>query len=150
VRLNIVADRPELLTAATAEQIEQHRELVRQADRPLRRAALQPLRLPAGAHRPDGRHRSGAPPLLRERHRSGILPRLEQPTRPNRNLLPHEYNHSWDGKFRRPADLWTPNFNVPMRDSLLWVYEGQDQYWGYVLGARSASSPGNRRWTRWP
>src|SRR6185436_11284377 len=49
----------------------------------------------------------------------------------------HEYNHSWDGKFRRPADLWTPNFNVPMRDSLLWVYEGQDQYWGYVLGARS-------------
>ncbi len=54
-----------------------------------------------------------------------------------RGLLPHEYTHSWDGKFRRPADLWTPNFNVPMQDSLLYVYEGQTQYWGEVLAARS-------------
>ena len=54
-----------------------------------------------------------------------------------RDLLPHEFTHSWNGKFRRPADLWTPNFAVPMRDSLLWVYEGQTQYWGYVLSARS-------------
>ncbi|HEX5473326.1 MAG TPA: hypothetical protein VFX12_01590 [Vicinamibacterales bacterium] len=54
-----------------------------------------------------------------------------------RDLLAHEYTHSWNGKFRRPADLWTPNFNVPMRDSLLWVYEGQTQYWGYVLAARA-------------
>ncbi len=54
-----------------------------------------------------------------------------------RDLLPHEFNHSWDGKFRRPADLWTPNFNVPMQDSLLWVYEGQTQFWGYVMAARS-------------
>ena len=54
-----------------------------------------------------------------------------------RDLLAHEYTHSWDGKFRRGADLWTPSFNVPMRDSLLWVYEGQTQYWGYVLAARS-------------
>ena len=52
-------------------------------------------------------------------------------------LLAHEYTHSWNGKFRRPADLWTPNFNVPMGDSLLWVYEGGTQYWGYVLAARS-------------
>ncbi|WP_426687514.1 M61 family metallopeptidase [Rhodanobacter ginsengiterrae] len=56
---------------------------------------------------------------------------------PNRDLLAHEYVHSWNGKFRRPADLWTPNFNVPMGDSLLWVYEGQTQYWGFVLTARS-------------
>jgi predicted metalloprotease with PDZ domain len=56
---------------------------------------------------------------------------------PGRDLLAHEYTHSWNGKFRRPADLWTPNFNVPMGDSLLWVYEGQTQYWGYVLAARS-------------
>ncbi|MGP8184996.1 MAG: peptidase M61, partial [Terracidiphilus sp.] len=42
----------------------------------------------------------------------------------DRDLLGHEYTHSWNGKFRRPADLWTPNFNVPMRDDLLWVYEG--------------------------
>lgn len=54
-----------------------------------------------------------------------------------RDLLGHEYTHSWDGKFRRPADLWTPNFNVPMRDDLLWVYEGMTQYWGAVLTARS-------------
>ncbi|WP_395682046.1 M61 family metallopeptidase [Dokdonella sp.] len=56
---------------------------------------------------------------------------------PGRDLLPHEYTHSWNGKFRRPADLATPNFNVPMQGSLLWVYEGQTQYWGYVLAARS-------------
>ena len=53
------------------------------------------------------------------------------------DLLAHEYTHSWDGKFRRPADLWTPNFNVPMRDSLLWVYEGMTEYFGFVLTARS-------------
>jgi len=56
---------------------------------------------------------------------------------PNHELLPHEMTHSWNGKFRRPADLWTPTLNVPMADSLLWVYEGQTQYWGYVLSARS-------------
>jgi predicted metalloprotease with PDZ domain len=55
-----------------------------------------------------------------------------------RDLLPHEYTHSWDGKFRRPADLWSPDFTVlPERDSLLWVYEGQTEYWGQVLAARS-------------
>jgi predicted metalloprotease with PDZ domain len=58
-------------------------------------------------------------------------------TAPGRDLLAHEYTHSWNGKFRRPSDLWTPNFNVPMGDSLLWVYEGQTQYWGYVLTARA-------------
>ena len=56
---------------------------------------------------------------------------------PGRDLLAHEYAHSWNGKFRRLADLWTPNFNVPMGDSLLWVYEGQTQYWGFVLTARA-------------
>ena len=55
----------------------------------------------------------------------------------DRDLLPHEYTHSWNGKFRRPADLWAENFNVPERDSLLWVYEGQTQFWGQVLAARS-------------
>lgn len=54
-----------------------------------------------------------------------------------RDLLSHEFNHSWDGKYRRGADLSTPNFNVPMQDSLLWVYEGQTQFWGYVMAARS-------------
>jgi predicted metalloprotease with PDZ domain len=54
-----------------------------------------------------------------------------------RALLPHEYTHSWNGKFRRPADLWTPNFNVPMQNDLLWVYEGLTNYYGNVLTARS-------------
>lgn len=58
------------------------------------------------------------------------------------SLLPHEFTHAWNGKYRRPADLWTPNYDVPMRGSLLWVYEGQTQYWGYVLAARAGF------WTR--
>ncbi len=57
------------------------------------------------------------------------------------DLLAHEYTHSWNGKYRRGKDLWTPNFNVPMQDSLLWVYEGQTQYWGNVLAARSSLRP---------
>jgi predicted metalloprotease with PDZ domain len=55
----------------------------------------------------------------------------------DRNLLPHEYTHSWNGKYRRGKDLWTPDYRTPMQDSLLWVYEGQTQFWGYVLDARS-------------
>ncbi len=55
----------------------------------------------------------------------------------SRTLLPHEMTHSWNGKYRRPADLWTPDFATPMRDSGLWVYEGQTQFWGTVLAARS-------------
>lgn len=54
-----------------------------------------------------------------------------------RNLLPHELVHSWNGKYRRPQGIWTPDFRTPMQDNLLWVYEGQTQFWGYVLGARS-------------
>jgi predicted metalloprotease with PDZ domain len=54
-----------------------------------------------------------------------------------RALLPHEYTHSWNGKSRRPYDLWTPNFNVPMQNDLLWVYEGLTDYYGNVLTARS-------------
>lgn len=54
-----------------------------------------------------------------------------------RDLLSHEFNHSWDGKYRRPARLWTPNFNVPKRDHGLWVYEGFTQYSGFVVAARA-------------
>ncbi|WP_443969979.1 M61 family metallopeptidase [Sphingobium sp. CR28] len=54
-----------------------------------------------------------------------------------RNLLPHEFTHSWDGKFRRGATLWTPDFRTPMQNETLWVYEGQTQFWGYILGNRS-------------
>ncbi len=55
----------------------------------------------------------------------------------DRNVLPHELTHSWNGKFRRPAKLWTADYREPMQDNLLWVYEGQTQFWGLVLAARS-------------
>ncbi len=52
-------------------------------------------------------------------------------------LLPHEFVHSWNGKYRRPADLTTPDYHQPMKDDLLWVYEGLTEYLGQVLTARS-------------
>jgi predicted metalloprotease with PDZ domain len=52
-------------------------------------------------------------------------------------ILPHEFVHSWNGKFRRPADLATPDFEKPMQDDLLWVYEGLTDYLGPMLAARS-------------
>jgi len=52
-------------------------------------------------------------------------------------LLPHEYVHSWNGKYRRPADLATANYEDAMKDDLLWVYEGLTSYLGDVLSARS-------------
>jgi predicted metalloprotease with PDZ domain len=51
-------------------------------------------------------------------------------------LLPHEVVHSWNGKYRRPADLATPDFHQPMKTDLLWVYEGLTTYLGEVLTAR--------------
>jgi predicted metalloprotease with PDZ domain len=59
----------------------------------------------------------------------------------DRALLPHEYAHSWNGKFMRPADELTANHNVPTQNTLLWVYEGQTEYWGDVLAARSGLHP---------
>jgi len=53
------------------------------------------------------------------------------------SLLTHEMTHSWNGKFRRPAGLATPNYSDPMKGELLWVYEGMTQYWGEILSARS-------------
>jgi predicted metalloprotease with PDZ domain len=54
------------------------------------------------------------------------------------SLLPHEYVHSWNGKYRRPADLATPDYEQPMQTDLLWVYEGLTEYLGNVLAARSS------------
>ncbi|MEO9263485.1 MAG: M61 family peptidase, partial [Candidatus Baltobacteraceae bacterium] len=53
------------------------------------------------------------------------------------DLLTHEFSHSWNGKYRRPDDLKTPNFQVPMQTDLLWVYEGMNQYLGDLLSFRS-------------
>lgn len=52
-------------------------------------------------------------------------------------LLSHEYVHSWNGKFRRPAGLATGDFSKPMKGDLLWVYEGLTEYLGNILAARS-------------
>jgi predicted metalloprotease with PDZ domain len=135
VSLNIVADRPDLL-AAKPEQIAAHTALVQQAYKTF------------GSHHYDHydflvslsdklggvglEHHQSSEDQTDPKYFTGW-----DKTAPGRDLLAHEYTHSWNGKFRRPADLWTPNFNVPMRDSLLWVYEGQTQYWGYVLAARA-------------
>jgi predicted metalloprotease with PDZ domain len=54
-----------------------------------------------------------------------------------RGLLPHELTHSWNGKYRRPAGLWTPDYHQPMDGRLLWVYEGQTSYWDLLLAGRS-------------
>ena len=135
VTLNVVADKPELL-AATPEQIELHRNLVTEA------------RLAFGANHFDHydlllalTDRMGGIGL--EHHRSSenqLEPTAFTKWDDNeydRNLLPHEFSHSWSGKFRRPARLWTPDYRQPMQGDLLWAYEGQDQFWGTVLGARS-------------
>jgi predicted metalloprotease with PDZ domain len=53
------------------------------------------------------------------------------------DLLAHEFNHSWDGKFRRPAEMSTPNLGAPMIDGLLWVYEGMTQFYGELQAERA-------------
>lgn len=135
VRLNVVADDAAML-AATDEHIALHRNLVQQADRLF-----------------GARHFNHYDFLLAvtdklggiglEHHRSSensvdtkyFTDRLG--TIGDRDLLGHEYTHSWNGKWRRPADQLTPNLNEPLQNSLLWVYEGQTQYWGLILTARA-------------
>jgi predicted metalloprotease with PDZ domain len=135
VRLNLFADRPDQL-AATAEQIAPHRALVQQAYRLFGSQHFDHYDfLLALTDRMGG--------IGLEHHRSsenGVDGNyFTDWTRATseRDLLPHEFVHSWNGKFRRPADLWTPGFETPMRGSLLWVYEGLTQYYGFVLAARS-------------
>jgi predicted metalloprotease with PDZ domain len=55
----------------------------------------------------------------------------------NRDLIAHEFVHAWNGRAHVPADLWSPTFNRPVGGSLLWVYEGQTEFWGRVLAARA-------------
>ncbi|MFN3553769.1 MAG: M61 family metallopeptidase [Novosphingobium meiothermophilum] len=135
VTLNVVADRPELL-AAKPEYIAAHSALVDEAQ------------IAFGANHFDHydfllalSDKIGGIGL--EHHRSSenqLEPDAFTAWAANewdRNLLPHEYAHSWSGKFRRPARLWTPDYRQPMQGDLLWTYEGQDQFWGLVLAARS-------------
>jgi predicted metalloprotease with PDZ domain len=53
------------------------------------------------------------------------------------DLLAHEFTHSWNGKYRRPIGLVSPDFQTPLKGDLLWVYEGLTQYLGVILAARS-------------
>ncbi|MDE2140425.1 MAG: M61 family metallopeptidase, partial [Gammaproteobacteria bacterium] len=135
VHLNLVADAPKYLEIS-APQLQAHQALVTQA-----------VRLFGSQHY---QHYDFLVSLSEQLGRKGVEHHQSSENgthaayftewdkcAPERDLLPHEYTHSWNGKFRRPADLWTPNFNVPMGDSLLWLYEGQTQYWGFVLSARS-------------
>lgn len=55
----------------------------------------------------------------------------------SRDIIPHELVHAWNGLYRVPADLWAPTPNTPQSGSLLWVYEGQSEFWGRVLAARA-------------
>lgn len=55
----------------------------------------------------------------------------------SRDLIAHEIVHAWNGFYRTPADLWAPTPNVPVSGSLLWVYEGQTEFWGRVLATRA-------------
>jgi predicted metalloprotease with PDZ domain len=135
VHLDLFADRPELL-AVKPEQLAAYRNLVKQAYKVFgshHYAHYDFLYSLSDQVQENGleHHQSsedGSPPeALTEWDKTAY----------DRDLLAHEFTHSWNGKFRRPADLWTPNYNVPMQDSLLWVYEGQTQYWGHVLTARS-------------
>jgi predicted metalloprotease with PDZ domain len=64
---------------------------------------------------------------------SGLFERSE--------LLSHEFTHSWNGKYRRPAGLATPDYQTPMKGDLLWVYEGLTQYYGVMLAARAGMMP---------
>ncbi len=135
VRLDVFADRPEALDATPA-ALAAHVNLVAQADRLFgaRHFAHYDFLLWLSDRMSDEgleHHQSsenGVPPGYFEDW-------VGAPA--GRDLLGHEYAHSWNGKFRRPADLATPDFQTPMQGSLLWVYEGLTQYWGNVLAARS-------------
>lgn len=135
VTLNMVADQPKNLEY-TPEQMAKHKKLVEQAIKTFGTRQFDHYDfLLALTDKMGG--------IGLEHHRSSensVNPEYFSEWDPGpgrRNLLPHEFSHSWDGKHRRPAGQAVPDFKTPLVSDLLWVYEGQDQFWGYVLGARS-------------
>jgi predicted metalloprotease with PDZ domain len=138
VALNLVADEAAQLEA-TPTQLDAHRALVRQATALFGRRHFRQYDFLLA----QSSSFSGIGLEHQESSENGTRPGYfkEWDKRiGSRELLPHELVHSWNGKFRRPADLWTANYNQPMRNSLLWLYEGQTQFWGHVLAARSGLS----------
>ncbi|MFZ2987566.1 M61 family metallopeptidase, partial [Ideonella sp.] len=138
VALNLLADEPEQLQATPA-QLDAHRQLVRQADKLFGARHFRQYDFLLALSDEFG----GIGLEHHESSENGVegayFSDWDKAIRA-RELLPHEYVHSWNGKFRRPADLYTANYNQPMRTSLLWVYEGMTEYWGHVLTARSGLS----------
>lgn len=134
VRLDAMADAPELLDAKPA-VIQAHKALVVQADRVFgaRPYAHYDFLLAASAHFTGIglEHQQSS----ENGQQAGYL--LGDSPFNDNDLLAHEYVHAWNGKFRRPAPTATPDYNTPMRNELLWLYEGQTQYWALVLSARS-------------
>jgi predicted metalloprotease with PDZ domain len=135
VSLDIVADTPEEL-AITPAQIATQKALVVQADRLFGARHFDHydfLLAASDVQSGDGleHHRSS------ENSADGVFFTEWGANVANRYVTAHEFTHSWNGKFRRPADLWTPDYRTPMQDSGLWVYEGQTQFWGDVLAARA-------------
>jgi predicted metalloprotease with PDZ domain len=134
VHLDVIADAPELLDAKPA-ILDAHRALVREADRVF---GARPY-----AHYDFLLALSGIfSGIGLEHHQSsenGTWPEYLLGDAPftGNDLLAHEYTHAWNGKYRRPATLWTPHYNTPMHDDLLWLYEGQTDYWAFVLATRS-------------
>lgn len=139
VRLNVVADEAKYLETKPA-HIEQHRELVRQA-----------LKL-YGAQHYD--HYDFLLSLSNQMAGNGLEHQRSSENgqelgyfsewdakKGSDDLLGHEFTHSWNGKYLRPDGQGVADFNTPMDDSLMWVYEGQTQYWGNVLTARSGLRP---------
>ena len=135
VRLNVVADDPKYLETKP-EHVAQHRALVAQA-----------LKL-FGAEHYD--HYDFLLSLSEQMSGNGLEhQRSSENGEPlgyfsewdkkkgSDDLLGHEFTHSWNGKYLRPDGQAVADLNTPLDDSLMWVYEGQTQYWGNVLTARS-------------
>ncbi|PYP81057.1 MAG: peptidase M61 [Gemmatimonadetes bacterium] len=131
VFLDVVADAPQYLEAPS-DVIDAHRRLVAEAGKlfgppPFRRyvfmLALTHEMGSIGTEHLASSENTRPPDYLSDRQLGA--------------LLPHELTHAWNGKARRPRDLWSPDFNAPMRNSMLWLYEGQTQFWAFVLSARS-------------
>jgi predicted metalloprotease with PDZ domain len=136
VHLNIAADRPEDLVISAAD-LNAHRNLVQQAYKNYASAHYKHYDFLFWLSDELGGEGLEHMQSSEDGVDRGYFTQAEK-TFAERDLLAHEYTHSWNGKFRRPADLWSPDYTVyPERDSLLWVYEGQTEYWGQVLAARS-------------
>lgn len=135
VSLNIVADSPKNLEAKPA-HIDAHKKLVDQSIKAFGTRQFDHYDFLLALTEKMGS-------IGLEHHRSsenGVNPEYftDWDAGPGRrNLLPHELAHSWDGKHRRPIGQKVDDYATPVVNDLLWVYEGQTQFWGYVLGARS-------------